>query len=148
MNEFTATDDSGNSANCTFQVELNDIEPPNVTCEVEVSTEDPSLYVARYSASDNCAVEVSGRIQPCGCDSFEIDSGSIVDYNCELNEDTAVDCAVGNAAGNPPFVFLVTAVDVGGASIDCTATPPDDTNGSSTSSGSSSSGSSSGSASP
>jgi hypothetical protein len=62
---YTATDPSGNTANCSFNVTINDTEPPKVTCSVATSelwppnhTLSPSNALTgvgfKASAVDNC----------------------------------------------------------------------------------------------
>jgi hypothetical protein len=63
---LTATDGSGNSSSCSFEVTVSDETPPSITCpgnQVEMFDENDEFTLPDYTgladASDNCDMEVS-----------------------------------------------------------------------------------------
>ena len=69
----TATDASGNTASCTFNVTVNDAEPPVVTCpsdQTETGDINGNLVLPDYTSlltnSDNCAVNVISQSPTAG----------------------------------------------------------------------------------
>ncbi|OSZ80048.1 hypothetical protein CAP36_01940 [Chitinophagaceae bacterium IBVUCB2] len=64
VNTFTTTDPSGNTAQCSFNVIVNDTQAPTVTCPANVTrTTDVGVCTATFApanptAADNCAVTV------------------------------------------------------------------------------------------
>ncbi|WNB90836.1 HYR domain-containing protein [Bacillus sp. NEB1478] len=100
----SATDASGNTANCTFTVTVNDTEPPTITCPPNIIiTGDPDLggAIVNYSnpvVSDNCP----GAIAICSPP-----SSSLFPFGT-----TTVTCTATDAAGNTAACsFTVTVVE-------------------------------------
>lgn len=61
LETFEATDPSGNTANCSFTVTVNDAEPPVISCPPNrTTTTDPGTCGAmvsfEHTSSDNCAI--------------------------------------------------------------------------------------------
>ncbi len=74
---LTATDDSGNTATCTFEVVLEDNLPPVVTCPDDITQDNDTgecgaVVEFMFSATDNCSVDeevadpASGSLFPVG----------------------------------------------------------------------------------
>ncbi|MEM9050687.1 MAG: HYR domain-containing protein [Bacteroidota bacterium] len=66
---FEVIDDSGNSAQCTFQVEVTDVEPPIIDCPDNVVVNLPDgdcegeATFADATATDNCAIASINQIE-------------------------------------------------------------------------------------
>jgi len=105
---LTATDDSGNSSNCSFTVNLNDVTNPTVTCpgnqNVSMSSGCNAVlpnFTSMATATDNCDVSVAKTQSPA--------SGTTI---------------------SSATTVTITATDDAGNSSQCTftATPVDATN--------------------
>jgi hypothetical protein len=71
MVSCVATDPSGNSASCSFDVTVQDTEPPAISCpgDLEFVADGPEGIVVNYStptATDNCGVVSTGCVPPSG----------------------------------------------------------------------------------
>src|SRR5947209_336335 len=108
----TATDTSGNHAQCTFNVTVLDTTPPHITCPGNISTHTDAgacSAILSYSASaiDNCPGTLNITCYPLSPHSF--DKG-LTQVNC-----TAVD-----PAGNSSMCFFnVTVTDIDPPVITC-----------------------------
>ncbi|MEM7105383.1 MAG: HYR domain-containing protein [Bacteroidota bacterium] len=113
----TATDASGNTAQCSFNVTVNDTENPTVNCPADiVVNNDPGLCSAvvtfSATANDNCPGFSMPTCSPA--------SGSIFQLGT-----TQVTCMAVDAAGNGgACTFNVTVNNAGGLSLTCPADPP------------------------
>jgi hypothetical protein len=92
---FEVTDGSGNTAQCSFTITVNDVDPPSITCPADlgVPCTDPSGTVVTFAdptASDNCTPPPTVSCSPASGDVFP--SGATTTVNC-----TATD-ASGNEA--------------------------------------------------
>jgi HYR domain/Bacterial Ig domain len=101
----TVSDSSGNSANCSFTVTVNDTQAPTITCPANVTkSTDPDLCTAvvtypNATATDNCSGVGTPTCTP--------PSGSTF-----AKGTTTVNCSVSDASGNPASCsFTVTVKD-------------------------------------
>ena len=105
----TASDGSGNTANCTFNVTVNDTTAPTITCPPNQSKTSSVPTVVNYpapTASDNCPGVTSSCAPP---------SGSVFALGT-----TTVTCTATDTAGNSAScTFTVTVAP-------CTITCPQD----------------------
>lgn len=67
VNTFTATDAAGNTATCTFNVTVNDIQAPSITCPSNITVSTPigsCTAIVNYTvtATDNCPGVTTTRI--------------------------------------------------------------------------------------
>lgn len=107
----TATDTSGNTANCSFMVTVNDTQAPTITCpsNVMTTTSNPGGTAVNYpppAASDNCPGVTANCMPP---------SGSNFPVGMTVVTCTATDTAANTA--NCMFTVTVTLVP-------CTITCP------------------------
>lgn len=112
--EYTATDDAGNSATCTFNVIVEDTEAPEITCPVDFTYTIPNgdcsgiLTYANPTLSDNCPgttfTVISGPA-----------SGDVVFAGVYTIELQAADAA-GNTAD---CSFIATIAETSTPEIDC-----------------------------
>ncbi|MCW5520262.1 HYR domain-containing protein [Aureitalea sp. L0-47] len=68
-NTFVVTDGAGNTATCSFDITVNDTEPPAITCPADITiNNDPGLCsgVVNYtiSATDNCGSIATANLSP------------------------------------------------------------------------------------
>ncbi|RMD70995.1 MAG: HYR domain-containing protein, partial [Bacteroidetes bacterium] len=109
----TATDDAGNTAQCTFDVTVNDTENPTVTCPADqVVSNDAGLCsaVVNYPAAmatDNCSVTVS----------YSQNSGTVFPVGTTTVTVTATD----GASNTAQCTFDVTVNDTENPTVTCPA---------------------------
>jgi len=109
----TATDASGNSANCSFTVTVIDTTPPEITCPADITLEatGPAGAVAIFN------VTTTDLVDPQPVIIYSIPSGSIFPLG-----KTFVTCTATDASGNSANCgFTVTVVDTTPPTITCPA---------------------------
>jgi HYR domain/Right handed beta helix region len=105
----SASDGSGNVANCSFTVTVNDTTPPTITCQPNQSVASSVPTAVNYpapSAADNCPGVTSSCNPP---------SGSVFPVGTTMVTCTATDTSANNTA----CIFTVTVAP-------CTITCPND----------------------
>ncbi len=137
-NTFVVTDASGNTATCSFDVTVNDTEPPVITCPADITVNnDPGVCEAVVSytvtTSDNCPGETvvqtaglaSGSAFPVGTttNTFVVTDASGNTATCSFdvtvidNEDPVITCPADITVSNDPGVcgavvnYTITATD-------------------------------------
>ncbi len=100
---LTATDNSGNTTTCTFEVELEDNLPPVVTCPDDITQgndtgECGAVVEFMFSSTDNCSVDEEVAVPA---------SGSLF----PVGETTVVVTATDAAGNTGTCSFTVTIVD-------------------------------------
>lgn len=111
----TATDATGNTANCSFTVTVNDGTPPSITCPANISvnaTAGQCAATVNYTTptgTDNCAGNAAVVCVPAAGSSFPVGT-------------TTVTCTADDGAGNKANCsFTVTVTDDTPPSITCPA---------------------------
>ncbi len=114
--EYTVTDASTNTATCSFDVIVVDIEDPLITCPSDVSlSNDPGICGAVYSyltpvGTDNCSGSITSQTDATG-----LSSGSTFPVGVTTLEYTVTDMSSNTAT----CTFDVTVADVESPSIIC-----------------------------
>ena len=108
----TATDAAGNTATCTFNVEVIDEEVPSISCPQDITVDAPAsecftaVSFTTPNASDNCS-GVTTACTPMAGSNFDVGT-------------TAVTCTATDVAGNTTScTFNVTVNDVTPPAITC-----------------------------
>ncbi len=110
-NTFVATDGSGNTSSCTFDVNVSDVEAPVITCPAAISVSNEAELCSAHvsytaTATDNC---------PATSISYSPASGSVFAVGTTTVTATATD-ASGNSAA---CTFQVTVTDNEAPDADC-----------------------------
>jgi uncharacterized repeat protein (TIGR01451 family) len=102
--EYTATDACGNTAICTFPVEIMDMQNPTAICQ------DVVVYLDEDGEASITAADVDGgSYDNCGVDAISV---NITDFTCEDVGENNVILTVTDASGNSQVcVAEVTVVD-------------------------------------
>jgi large repetitive protein len=106
----TATDASGNTGTCSFEITVNDTEAPNISCPGDITvSNDPGLCGAvltfEATTTDNCGASIS----------YQPASGSFFEIGTTIVTSTATD-----ASGNTSTCsFEITVNDTEAPNISC-----------------------------
>jgi choice-of-anchor B domain-containing protein len=137
----TATDSSGNTSTCTFEIIVNDTETPIISCPVDITvSNDPgqcgAIVIFEATATDNCGATVS--YEPASGSFFTVgntivtatatdSAGNTSTCTFEIivndTETPIISCPVDITVSNDPgqcgaiVIFEATATDNCGASI-------------------------------
>lgn len=88
--EFTATDAAGNTATCAFQIEMQDLTPPVITCPESFESCDVIVELPLPEAADSCGIASLIQIQgPESGSSFPVGISEIVFEATDVNGNTS-----------------------------------------------------------
>ncbi|PVW13160.1 hypothetical protein DDV96_13715, partial [Marixanthomonas spongiae] len=110
--EFTATDASGNSSVCTFDITVEDNEAPIAVCE------NITIQLDEFGSASITAVDLDGgSTDACGVDSISIDQDT---FDCSNVGDNNVTLTVTDVNGNvSTCTAIVTVEDITAPEVVC-----------------------------
>ncbi len=139
--EFTATDPSGNSVVCTFDIVVEDLESPEMTCpaDIDISADsgdcDAEVTFATPLATDNCSTPTvtqtaglpSGSLFPAGTTTVEFtatdDGGNTTTCSFEVtvteNDDPVITCPADISVSTDAYVCEAVVGYTVDATDDC-----------------------------
>ena len=103
-NIFLVTDGSGNTASCSFDVTINDIEPPVANCAAPFTIQLDTNGMANITAAD---IE-TGSTDNCGIASTTVD---IMDFDCSNVGPNSVTLTVTDVNGNVSTCSTIVTVE-------------------------------------
>jgi gliding motility-associated-like protein len=107
--EYTLTDGSGNTTNCTFDVNITDTTEPEIVCPENISLNDPELdgVVVNYDlpeVTDNCGALINVIEGPESGDVF-VHGNTTVVFEAVDNAGLTDTCSFNVLVNNPPIAL-------------------------------------------
>lgn len=123
------TDSSGNSANCSFTVKVNDAQPPDITCPANIVTsaaQGQCAATVNYNTpkgSDSCGGNVTVSCLPASGSSFNVGTTTVTCTATDTSGNSS-NCSftVNVTDGTPPSITCPANITVSAAQGQCAAT--------------------------